>query len=122
MKNRAMFLTKHIAALIQPMDQGTIQASMAFYRGELLGGVVNSKLQIMKFLETLTLKDVAYSVDLTWRKVCWKRCHRRQVKVNSILNPRHEAAYSTLNSNLVADDLAASPGVDMATQSHATSY
>jgi hypothetical protein len=86
-----MFLTKNITALIQPMDQGIIQASIALYHGELLGGAVNSELQIMIFLETLTLKSVTYSVDLAWRKVCRKICHRRQDEVNSILKPRHES-------------------------------
>jgi hypothetical protein len=68
-KMRAMFLTKNITALIQPMAQGIIRASIAFYYGELLSGVMNSELQIVEFLELLTLKDVAYRVDLTWRKV-----------------------------------------------------
>jgi hypothetical protein len=51
------------------MDQGVMQASIGFYYSELLGGLMKSQLQIMEFLETLTLKDVAYSVDLTWGKL-----------------------------------------------------
>jgi hypothetical protein len=51
------------------MDQGIMQASIGFYYSELLGGLIKSQLQIMEFLITLTLKDVAYSVDLTWGKL-----------------------------------------------------
>jgi hypothetical protein len=50
-----MFLTKNIVALIQPMDQRIIQASKAFYHGELLDGVVNYELQIMEFLVLIWL-------------------------------------------------------------------
>jgi hypothetical protein len=118
-KIRGMFLTKNIAALIQPIDQGIIQASKAFYHGELLGGVVNSELQTMEFLETLTLKDVAHSVELTWGKVtptaianCQKKCIGKVVtedKTKLIQFPNNDmkAAYSTLSSNLVSDDVAA---------------
>jgi hypothetical protein len=43
-KIKAMFLPKNTTALIQPTDQGIIRACKAFYRGELLRGVVNSEL------------------------------------------------------------------------------
>jgi hypothetical protein len=63
------------------MDQGVIRACKAYYCGELLGGVVNSGLQVTEFLKTLMLKDVAYSVGLAWGKItpatianCWKKC------------------------------------------------
>jgi hypothetical protein len=63
-KIKAMFLPKNTTALIQPMDQGIIFACKAYYRCELLGGVVNSELQVTEFLKTLMLKDVVYSVGL----------------------------------------------------------
>jgi hypothetical protein len=54
---KAMVLPKNTTALIQPMDQGIIRACRAYYRGELIGGVVNSELQVTGILKTLMLKD-----------------------------------------------------------------
>jgi hypothetical protein len=80
---------------------------------------MNSELQIVEFLELLTLKDVAYSVDLTWRKVtpttsanCQKKCVGKVITENKMKliqfpNLYMKAACSTLSSNLVSDDLAA---------------
>jgi hypothetical protein len=77
---KAMFVPKNTTALILLMDQGIIRACKAYYRGELLDGFVNSKLQVKELLKTLTLNDVAYSVGLAWGKItpttianCWKK-------------------------------------------------
>jgi hypothetical protein len=51
-KIKVMFLPKNTAALIQPMDQGIIRACKVYYHSELLGGVVNSELQVTEFLKT----------------------------------------------------------------------
>jgi hypothetical protein len=83
--------------LIQPIE-GIIQVFKAYYHSELLREVVNSELQITKFLNTSTIKDV-YSIGLAWGKVmattaenCWEKCHhRRQARVNSISNTRRES-------------------------------
>jgi hypothetical protein len=67
------------ATLIQPMDQDIIWAFKAYDCGELLGGV--AALPMLKFLKTLTLKDVAYGADLVWGKImpttiahCYEKC------------------------------------------------
>jgi hypothetical protein len=114
-----MFLPKNTTALIQPMDQGIIRACKAFYRGELLGGVVNSELQVTEFMKTLTLKDVAYSVGLAWGKItpttitnCWKKCIGKdyvavdETKLIPFLTRDMKAACDALGTNLQADDLA----------------
>jgi hypothetical protein len=51
-------------ALIQSVDQGLIQSVKTYYCSELLGGFLNSEFQIVKFLKTLMLKDIACGVDL----------------------------------------------------------
>jgi hypothetical protein len=56
---KAMCLLRDNTALIQPMDQGIIQAFSAYYCGRLRGRAVNYELQDTEFLETLTLKDAA---------------------------------------------------------------
>jgi hypothetical protein len=43
-KITVMFLPKNTTALIQPTDQGIIQACKAYCHGEPLGGVVHSEL------------------------------------------------------------------------------
>jgi hypothetical protein len=68
-KIEAMFLPKNTTALIQPMDQGIIRACKDCYCGELLGGVVNSEMQVTEFLKTLTLKDVVHGAGLSWGKI-----------------------------------------------------
>jgi hypothetical protein len=48
-KIRAVFLIQNMTALIQPIEHGNIQASIAYCYGGLLGEVVTSELQIMEF-------------------------------------------------------------------------
>jgi hypothetical protein len=48
-KIKAMFLPRNTTALIQPMDKCIIRVCKAYYRGELLDGVVNSELQVTEF-------------------------------------------------------------------------
>jgi hypothetical protein len=73
----------------------------------------------MEFLETLTLKDVAYSVDLTLGKVTLtisaKTARKsvleklsQKIKLIQFPNQNMKAACSTLSSsNLISEDLAA---------------
>jgi hypothetical protein len=77
---RIIFLPKNTTTLIQLIDQAIICTFIACCHDELLGGSVNSKLQITEFLKTITLKNVGYSVSLSWGKVmphtvgnCWKK-------------------------------------------------
>jgi hypothetical protein len=90
--------------VFQLMDQGIIRGCKAYYRGDLLGWVVNCDLQVTEFLKTLTLKDVAYSVGLAWRKItpttienCWNKIHwnrwrhGRRDEINSIFKTRRES-------------------------------
>jgi hypothetical protein len=67
-KIKAVFLPKNTTALIHSIDQGIIQACRACY-GELLGGVVNSELQVTEFLKTLMLNDVTYIAGVSLGKI-----------------------------------------------------
>jgi hypothetical protein len=48
-KIKAMYLLKNTTALIQLIDQGTIQACKAHYCSELHGRAVNTELQLKNF-------------------------------------------------------------------------
>jgi hypothetical protein len=124
-KIKAMFLPTNTTALIRPMDQGNIQAHKAYYRGELLGGVVNSDLQVTEFLKTLTLKGIAYSAGFAWGKItpttianCWKKFIGNhdvtvdETKLIPFLKQVVKAACDALGTNLQADDLASWSEVD----------
>lgn len=78
---KTMFLPKNTTVLIWPMDQSIIRACKTYYCSELLSGLVNSELQNTEFLNTLMLKEAAYSVGLAWERItpttivnCWKKC------------------------------------------------
>jgi hypothetical protein len=117
-KIKAMFLPKNTTALIQPMDQGNIRACKAYYRCELLGGVVNSELQVKEFLKALKLKDVAYSVGSAWGKItpttianCWEKCIGKddvmvdETKLIPFSKQGMKSLCDAFGTNLQADDL-----------------
>jgi hypothetical protein len=64
-----MFVQKNNTAQIEPLDESIIRACRANCHAELLVGAVNSELQVTELLETLKLRNVAYSIGLAWGKI-----------------------------------------------------
>jgi hypothetical protein len=94
---------------------GIIQAFEVYYHSELLG-VVKSELQIVRFIMTLMLKDVAYNVRLAWTKVVpttianlWEKCVGKddvikdEVKLIPFPKQDMKAACDAFGSNWEAD-------------------
>lgn len=68
----AVFLPPNVTALIQPMDQGVIQAIKKRYKKKLLGRLIiqeESGMSIVTFLKKITLKVVVDLVAQSWAEI-----------------------------------------------------
>lgn len=79
-KVKVLYLPKNTTALIQPLDQGIINAFKVNYRRELIKSLLSSDDEITKFLKSMTLKEVAYVVGIAWNAIsnitvmnCWRK-------------------------------------------------
>jgi hypothetical protein len=83
-----MFLPTNTTVLIRSLEEVIIQAFKTYYQQAVLTAVVNSELQVLQFLKTVTLKNIAYSIGLAWKNInsltvknCWLKCILQQAIV-----------------------------------------
>lgn len=69
---RALFFPPNVTSLIQPMDQGVLEAMKKKYRRRLLQSMLQAtegEVTINDFLKKTTMKDVVYWVAESWHEV-----------------------------------------------------
>lgn len=69
---RTLFLPPNVTSLIQPMDQGVLEAMKKKYRRRLLQSLLQAtegEVTVSDFLKKITMKDVVYWIASSWDEV-----------------------------------------------------
>ena len=103
------FLPPNVTSLIQPMDQGVLQAIKSRYRRKILEELVlredNDECSIIDFLKGINLLKVSFMISSCWNDISPNTLHLSWHKIlsNSDLNPVEQDPNE--NVNTCTDDL-----------------
>lgn len=93
-----MYLPPNVTSLIQPMDQGVIEATKRLYRNSLLRELrlKNDEESVLSQLKKLTIKDCSYRIAHAWELLPQKNLQNAWNKIlkNKIWNEDTQARYA----------------------------
>ena len=99
-----MFLPPNTTSIIQPMDQGILEALKSHYKKRLLRHLIleneSSSLPVPEILKALTIKDAVYWSAQAWEEVTSISLARGW---NKLLRPTKSASATTAVKCTVAD-------------------
>ena len=98
---KAMFLPPNVTSLIQPMDQGVLEALKHRYRKSLLRDILISdgEVDITEFLKQVNMKAVIEKVALSWDQITSVTIRRSWRKLIPIAAPAEGSTSSSPNNH-----------------------